>query len=152
MNILNKKTGFTLTEMLVVVIIIAILTISVVPFYKDHIERQKIAAGITTLRTIADSLERYDTLHHVTTNLTLLDIELDESRIIGDNGEAYDDGDFTYTIDTFDPAVHQGDDDHNAYRVLAMRNNGEYTLILNGEDTALSCVSEGTDTCDRLGF
>lgn len=58
MNILNKKTGFTLTEMLVVVIIIAILTISVVPFYKDHIERQKIAAGITTLRTIADSLER----------------------------------------------------------------------------------------------
>ena len=151
MNILNKKTGFTLMEILITVIIISLLAAAGIPYYKDHIERQKAALGITNLRMIADSLERYMALHGETipTNLASLDSDIDRSKLSSDH-TVYNDGGFTFTIQN-----------NNGVPVVeGQRNTGEYTLSFSlGDDEdsdanyGLTCTSSDPDICsDTLGL
>ena len=100
MNILNKKAGFTLMEIMVVVVIIGILSAAGVPYYKDHLERQKAAIGITDLKIIADSMERYTTLHPTLPedfNFRKLDADIDFSKLNDTNTE-YNNGYFTFSL------------------------------------------------------
>ena len=149
MNILKKKTGFTLTEILVVLIIIAILSAGGIPFYKDHIERQKAASSITTLRAIADSLERYLVLHKNTNrDFTLLDMEIDRSKL-SDDKMKFNNGIFTYSID------YTGDmTEANKYAIVrGKRNTGEYELIFSVRNATISCTcEENSDICEKLGL
>jgi len=145
MNILNKKSGYTLMEIMVTVMIIAILTAAGIPFYKDHMERQKAAAGITNLRMLADSVERYKAMRNdrlpAGYKLTLLDADLDRSKLTG-NGTVYNDGIFQYRIT-------------NDTSVQAKRNTGEYTLHFSLGDTndnLLSCTGSGSFCCDKLNI
>ena len=151
MSILNKKAGYTLMELLITVIIISLLAAAGVPYYKDHIERQKAALGITNLRMITDSLERYMALHSETipTNLALLDADIDRSKLSNDK-TSYNDGSFTFTI------YNNG----GIPVVEGRRNTGEYTLSFSlGDDEdsdadyGLSCTSTDPDICaDKLGL
>ena len=138
MNILNKKAGFTLMEIMVAVLVIGILAAAGVPYYKDHLERQKAALGITNIRMIADSVERYMVLHPSTvpTNFDVLDIDLDIA------GATYDDGNFTFTIVNDDPGYVQG-----------QRNTGEYTLrFILGDEPELCCNSDNNICVDKLNL
>ncbi len=141
MSILSKKTGFTLMEIMIVVLVITILASAAIPYYKDYIERQKAALGVTNLRMIADSVERYMALHGETvpTNLTLLDADIDRSKLSYDR-TSYDDGNFTFRI--------------NNNAVIGVRNSGEYTLSFSlGDDSTLSCNSSDPDICsEKLGI
>ncbi|MBO4675751.1 MAG: type II secretion system protein [Elusimicrobiaceae bacterium] len=56
---MNKKTGFTLVELLAVVLIIAILTSVALPQYRRAIQRTQATEALTNLRTIFDSAMRY---------------------------------------------------------------------------------------------
>ena len=145
MNILNKKTGFTLMEILITVVIISLLALAGVPYYKDHIERQKAALGVTNLRMIADSVERYMALHGETvpTNFTLLDADIDRSRLSSGN-TIYSDGNFAFQIlNNANPPVVQG-----------RRRTNEYSLFFSlGDDAELYCASNTRDFCtDKLGI
>ena len=142
MKILDKK-GYTLMEIMIVVIIIGILSAAAIPYYKDHIERQKSATGITVMRMIGDSVERYMTLHGETLpenfDFTKLDLDIDHSKLSPDF-ESYIDGDFIFTIS------------NNA--VNAARNTGDiqripYTLSYSlGDDVgAISCESSTENYC-----
>lgn len=148
MNILRNKSGFTLMELMIVLVIIVILAAAGVPYYKDHLERQKAAVGVTTLRMIADSAERYMAMRsdRLPNNfrLSLLDADIDRSKLI-DGGRAYNDGNFTYKVES-----NNGD---NA-EAFAIRNTGEYTLVFSlGTDTGLSCTSTDRDFCsNKLGL
>lgn len=142
MNILNKKSGFTLMEMMITVIIISLLAAAAVPYYKDYVERQKAAIGVTDLKMIADSIERYMALHSETvpTNLALLDADIDRAKLANGN-TTYNNGSFTFSIGDFE--------------VIGARNTGEYTLHFNfNEDSAnygLSCTSSDPEVCtDKL--
>lgn len=142
MNILNKKTGFTLMELMIVVLVISVLAAAGVPYYRDHIERQKTALGVTNLRMIADSVERYMALHSETvpTNLALLDADIDRSKLSADH-TSYDDGNFTFSVQD------------NA--VVGVRNTGEYKISFSLDDNSeLSCEGiTDRDICtDKLGF
>ena len=138
MNILNKKAGFTLMEIMVAVLVIGILAVAGVPYYHDHLERQKAALGITNIRMIADSVERYMVLHPsaVPTTFDLLDIDLDIT------GSTYNDGNFTFTIENQDPGYVQG-----------QRNTGEYTLrFILGDEPKLCCNSSNNICTDKLNL
>ncbi len=54
----TKKKGFTLIEVLVVVLIVGILTSIALPNYRRSVERARVAEVHTLLRAIADSCER----------------------------------------------------------------------------------------------
>ncbi len=140
MNLLKQNKGYTLMEIMVVVILIAILSAAGVPYYKDHIERQKAALGISNLKMFTDSVERYMALHNenVPTDLTLLDLDISNGNF-SDNGKKYNDGTFTFSTD-------------GESSVLAERNTGEYTLSFSlGDDGKLSCTPT-TYCSDKLNI
>jgi len=151
MHILNKK-GFTLMELMVVVIIIGILSLVAMPYYKQHLEKEKTALGISSLRMFADSVERYMALHNenVPTDLSLLDVDIDSKKLSGDK-RTYSDGNFIYSVVTGSDGKHY---------IKGARITGEYTLGYNvsnndyDEETGtLICISNGTNYCqDRLNM
>lgn len=127
MNILNKKYGFTLMEMMIVVVILGFLSVAGIPYYKKHIERQKAALGITNLRAIADSAERYMAMHNDAppTNFDMIDAELDSSKLSAGH-TSYNDGNFTFNF--------------NGGTVIGQRNTGDYTLTYSLANSAISCT------------
>lgn len=139
MNISKNKLGFTLMETMIVVLVIGILATAGIPYYRDHLERQKLALGITDLRMIADSVERYMALHpnSLSINFSLLDIN------IGDNDDSYDNSYFTFSLS------------HAPDYVLGDRNTGEYSLhFILGDNPELCCVNNtNSDICaDKLNL
>ena len=142
---INKK-GFSLMELMVAVIIIGILAAIAMPYYQDHVEREKSALGISSLRMFADSLERYMALHNETvpTDLSLLDLD-----IIKESTTTYNDGNFIYSVVT-------SASDGNSY-IKASRITGDYTLgyaLGNDENNTadLVCSSSGTYCKDKLNM
>lgn len=55
------RAGFTLTEMLTVVLIVGILTSLAMPQYKRFVQRARVTEAVTVLRMLADSAERLAT-------------------------------------------------------------------------------------------
>lgn len=55
----KRKKGFTLLEILVVVMILGILTSIALPNYRRSVERTRVAEAQTMLRAIYDSCERF---------------------------------------------------------------------------------------------
>lgn len=146
---INKK-GFSLMELMVAVIIIGILAAVAMPYYQDHVEREKSALGISSLRMFADSLERYMALHNETvpTDLSLLDLDIDSSKLSGDK-TTYNDGNFIYSVVT-------SASDGNSY-IKGTRITGDYTLgyaLGNDENNTadLVCSSYGTYCKDKLNM
>ena len=131
MKILNKKLGYTLMEMMIVVVIISLIAVAGIPYYRGHVERQKTASGITTLRAISDSVERYMAMHNETlpTNFSfdLIDAELDPTKLSADH-TTYNDGVFTFSV--------------TGGFVTANRNTGSYALSYSLTNSAFSCEPE----------
>ena len=76
---MGNKKGFTLLELLIVVLIIGILAAIALPQYKKAVERSKMAEAVTIVKTIAQAQQRYYLLHNEyldCTGLDALDINL----------------------------------------------------------------------------
>ena len=72
----NLKQGFTLLELLVVVIIIGILASIALPQYKKVVRKSRFAEVVTTLHTLMDAEQRYFLANGAyTRNRHALDIE-----------------------------------------------------------------------------
>lgn len=56
---MNKKSGFTLMELLSVVVILSVLTSVAIPQYIKSVHRTEAANALMTLKTIYDSAKRY---------------------------------------------------------------------------------------------
>ncbi len=71
---MNKK-GFTLIELMIVIIILAVLVAIALPIYVKAIERSKQTEAVANLGMIRDSEQRYYMQYGMTTStLSLLDI------------------------------------------------------------------------------
>lgn len=55
----HTNKGFTLLELLVVILMIGILSAIAVPQYRRAVERSKVGEALTMLRAISDSCERF---------------------------------------------------------------------------------------------
>lgn len=56
---MNRQTGFTLIELMVVVVIIAILTAIAVPQYSDYVTRSKIPGAVSGLSDVRVRMEQF---------------------------------------------------------------------------------------------
>lgn len=156
---MNNKKGFTLVELLTVVLIIAILTAVGLPQYRGVVQKARAAEAQAMLRNIYDSGERlasefgarsYDKLNSSVKNLgfTRLDMfgegELPSTCRLLDNTTLECPGKFVYKIDV---------SGYVAAKSLSSRGNG--TLFLLKRDTLqLYCQPPAGDEegCDIYGL
>ncbi len=138
----NKK-GFTLTELLVVVIILSVLTAVSVPSYKRAVERTKAAQGITTLQSIAKAQVSYNARRGTyTSNMYALPIDLMDKDGKAVEGDTFSDRYFDYTV--YGNLLSQS---------LAKREGSwNYELAIDYDTGKLYCTPEDNEICKSLGL
>ncbi len=78
---LSNKRGFTLIEVLVVVLIIGILAAVALPQYQKAVEKSKAAQGLSLLKSIAQAEESFYLIHgYYSYNIHNLDLDLSWSK------------------------------------------------------------------------
>ncbi len=146
------KRGFTLIELMAVVLIIGILTAIAVPQYTKSVRRAEMLEGLTNGKTLLDSAVRFKSVNsEAPTNFN----QIDASFIGADSfsGSSIDDGNFTYEL----PKV-----DNKYDRVRVISNKGDYYLDFiypshdtNGVYAPIKCcptnVQEGSWLCNTMG-
>lgn len=91
-----QKKGFTLTELLVVVLILGILAGVAVPNYRRSVFRSEMMEGLTHGKTIYDSAVRYRGVNSVApTSFNQLDVGFFGAD---DSTNEFNDGSFTYIL------------------------------------------------------
>lgn len=120
---INKK-GFTLTELLAVVVIIGVLASMAIPQYRRLLERTKAVEAITNIRDIEASFQRLMLARETLNSITFKDFDME---ILGNQatGETYSSDDFTYTLSG----------NHNEFTVEVERNDPNLTYKLNSIST-----------------
>ena len=148
-----NKTGFTLLELLVVVLIIGILAGIALPQYHKSVEKAKAVKTLTVLNTLANAEQRYAlSSNKFSSNFNDLDINM-----INKLGQIVEDD--TLVLDDFNVTVYKGVNNvvNTAYiRADRIKENQTlYTLyrcIDNGSTVCLDQNSTDKISCDTLGF
>jgi prepilin-type N-terminal cleavage/methylation domain-containing protein len=118
-----KRSGFTLLEVLIVVIIIGILAAIALPQYVSTLEKARSAEALTALGSLRSAMDRYwyDQLagssYTTLTDLSLLDVTVDTTK-------------WTYSISD------SSDVNNKSYYFTADRNgNTDYWIQMNQNGT-----------------
>lgn len=131
-------------EVLIVVVLIATIVGIGVPYYKDYVEKQKAVLGITNLRILAESIERYRAIHNQQMppdgDFRLLDINI-PANMLDSSGQHYDDGNFVYIMT---------DSNTDAY-INADRVGAVYTLRYYLDSDEFRC-KDAEDWCDKFNI
>ncbi len=139
----KKKKGFTLIEVLVVVLIIGILAAIAFPSYTKAVEKSRTREAVQVLSTIALGEQREKLARYKYTN------EVDKLDLAYTNfsdgskatGSTFDGEFFDYTV--------FGEDRQAAF---AQRNNNEYTLSVDYLTKEIFCRPSSHFVCQELGM
>ena len=133
-----NKTGFTLVELLMVVVIIGLLTAVALPGYRKSVEKSRAADALTTMQAVSKSEHAwYLTNNDYTKDFSDLDIDLTDA-----NGNKADNASFAnalYTYELLDTGI------------LAGRNNREYSIYQDYETKQIMCTPGSHYICENLG-
>ena len=134
-SIFSSSKGFTLLELLVVVLIIGILASIALPQYQKSVEKARVMEAIWNIKAIEESVERYKlangNLQETVSFDDVSDIELSGGEW---NDDSYYTKYFQYYIEI------QGDLYMEVYR-----KDYKYILLLNNDSGARRCFSQATD-------
>ena len=120
---MRNKKGFTLLELLVVVLIIGILASIALPQYKKAVEKAKLSEALTTVKSIEGAIYRLmyqnDNAEDMKITFDMLDIEF-----ANETSETYTTDNFKYEF--FGDGISQ----NTATAIMAIRTNGSYELMI----------------------
>lgn len=141
----NKKKGFTLVELLVVILIIGVVAGISLPMYFSAVEKTRATESLTLLGTIAKAQQRYKTERDRYStdirelDLTLKDYSTDEDAI----GNEFDSEYFNYTL--LEPSL---------AKAKATRKNDDYSLYIDYKTNEITCkaASEDNHICLQLAL
>lgn len=129
------NTGFTLTEITIVVIIVGVLASLALPRFTGVFERMKASEGVQLLSALLRAQKAFETENgNYTNNLALLDVEIDTAEYFNAATEA--------VWDPVDPVANP---------IATITRIGAYTLGIN-EEGDITCTEGGAITCARAGF
>lgn len=119
MNKIYKQKGFTLIEVMVVVLLIGILSSIAVPSYRKAVEKTKVAEGAIGIRAIDTAArEKFLIKKSLFDISSLEDINIELSAGEMDEYGQYVTKDWTFTIGG----------DKKGWKAKAVRNTGDYEL------------------------
>lgn len=133
MTILRKNSAFTLTEIIIVIVIIGVMAGFVLPRYTLAMERMRVSEGVQILISLLGAQKRYEM----------------ENGVFADD---YADLDVTIPIsDNFDSITN--DEINTSDPVVDVVRTGDYTLSID-EDGTISCTDSGSPiyTCAQVGY
>lgn len=131
---LKNKSGFTLLEIIIVIIIIGVLASLALPRLFSTVEFSRSAEALASIATIRSSLERC----YLQNNGTYIGCEDIDTELDIENPESSPNAHFTYAIN--DPASNAG------YTITATRNtheNGDINSNIVLTQTATSVIKAG---------
>ena len=139
-KIKNGSQGFTLLELLVVVLIIGILAAIALPQYKVAVTKSKFATLKNLTKSLLDAEERfYLTYNNYTNDMSELDIDIG-GEYVSERTRTFPWG--LCTINLYD-------EEHNKFYVSCKNTNINMTYQIypkNAANGARICVYSGTDT------
>ena len=144
---MNNK-GFTLVELIVVVIVLAIMASIALPMYTKALERSRAGGAISILTSLAKAESSFRMMvGYYTNNISNLDITIRDSATQADaTGNTFEDPYFTFTIE---------DDANNPVTVATRKDKSEdetYTLTVNYEQGNVVCAPSDYYVCKYLGL
>jgi prepilin-type N-terminal cleavage/methylation domain-containing protein len=143
--LLHSRKGFTLLELLMVVLLIGILTGIAVPQYTRALDRAKSADGITQGKVIYDSAVRFQAeTGNKPDKFDLLDVELEYDGSLDTNTITM--GDFTYTLGTNISAKYKQGQEGEYYLQFNYPTEDE-----NGVYAAMLCCPGTNEVCKVMG-
>lgn len=143
---MNKK-GFTLMELVVVVLLIGILSAIALPQYQRALERSRVSEALTMLGNISTA-ERmyYMQSDEFTTNFADLMLKIPVKPKAGDDANNYSSG----TGQSFDYDITDCTDQE--CMIKAQRNTGKYEIRLAGIDNEGSSGTRSCHSSDAFGI
>jgi prepilin-type N-terminal cleavage/methylation domain-containing protein len=143
---LKNKKGYSMIEIMVTVLLIAILSAAAVPQYMKVIEKQKGVEAVNILAAIGKAEERYFVINEVySKDFSDLDADLvdfDTGKLAGtDTASSFKTRSFTFTLSG---TAETGTD---AGKTTAERRDGSYRLIRT-HVTGEICCGGDSDKCD----
>lgn len=131
----KRRSGFTLTEIVVTVVIVSVMVSFALPRFTGTFERVRAAEGVQILTALLAAQKAYDAEDgSYTVNLADLDVTIDRAQYFN-----------VGTIAVFDPG------DPVANPIAAITRTGAYTLDIN-ENGDIACSGGGAFTCAQAGF
>lgn len=147
MHQLDKAKGFTMMELLVTVLLIAILAGTAMPLYMKVVEKQKGTEAVNLLASIGKAQERYFAVNETyTTDFADLDVDLvDCDTKSAANGNSLKTKYFVFFLD--------GTNDNISKVQATRRGNESYILERNYTTGSVCCKNDNTadgDICEVL--
>ena len=140
------KKGFTLVELLVVVVIVGILASIALPQFETAIEKSRMAEALGNMNAIADAVQRYDQAYPgdaIVSKNSIADVAL--------QGGSWQTDDKTFKTDLFEYVLSL--DNYDTGSVTATRKDGDetlYTLTLKYNRSGRTCARGSNTEFDSL--
>lgn len=140
---IKSKYGFTLAELMAVVVIVAILAAVALGSYRGAMQRSLSSDGITGAHTVAAAIDTYYEDHGkfptslADTDLAMNKVSINTNVVTGRN--------FTYTYSSTDKSVCADRLDH-AFKLCTYLENGNNHFLKD------RCISSNGDLCRDMGY